>query len=527
MPETTDPQKLTAIENLKINGIQSPSLLPDLGGTIAKVLKDKEHSPQVATILSKKRIFGGMISNLLIHNPDAVVETSLVNYFGQALSTVKPAKTETYKSTPEQNKRIDFALSTGISSFIPGNKTGIGAAARFKVDRLNLGTTRTTKIAIIGYGAAGILVSYALRQIGFDDVKAFEKTDKERGIWNREDVVNGSRNNPFKFDFQGGTVQAAPGEGSEVSSFLSNYQYGALKNTSIESFVPGDNFNHKFKTISSVYGSGEDEYPIVINCTGLGKPKPLSDKIRMETKESATSAGAKRWQKQLNRKDVEGKRFVFIGLGNSTAEMLRQIHRFQDDGIEVDYRILTHYPKEAVLFPDDVVEGKDLSYFGKKYRVFRDISKPNLVDFQGDLPLSRYDYFRALRAGKIVSDVVEWQKEDSNVLSYRKRYEIRTNYQFDHLYVLTGYKQPEEEIKNFGIGWDKVNQCPRYDYDGEFLDEHKKKIRGYFGFGSVLEAPHNPNAIVIPGMLFRLGDLLFGVIMRAAEYQLSKGVNSL
>jgi hypothetical protein len=43
-------------------------------------------------------------------------------------------------------------------------------------------------------------------------------------------------------------------------------------------------------------------------------------------------------------------------------------------------------------------------------------------------------------------------------------------------------------------------------------------FKGYFGIGAVLDAPLNRNAIVIPGIVFRAPDLLFGVIMRAVEY---------
>ena len=62
-----------------------------------------------------------------------------------------------------------------------------------------------------------------------------------------------------------------------------------------------------------------------------------------------------------------------------------------------------------------------------------------------------------------------------------------------------------------------------YEYDGEFQDDYGEVMKGYFGFGAVLDAPHNPNAIVIPGMMARLGDLLFGVLMRAVEFNFQKG----
>jgi hypothetical protein len=37
--------------------------------------------------------------------------------------------------------------------------------------------------------------------------------------------------------------------------------------------------------------------------------------------------------------------------------------------------------------------------------------------------------------------------------------------------------------------------------------------------GVIAQTPHDPNISVIPGMLHRLGDLMFGVVMRAFEAQ--------
>src|SRR5262245_31326209 len=108
----------------------------------------------------------------------------------------------------------------------------------------------------------------------------------------------------------------------------------------------------------------------------------------MITNATFREAGA-RWQHRLQFEDVVGKRLIFIGLGNSTAEMLRQMHDFLDGGVDTDYRVLTHYSVDAVFNPNAYVYAD-----GKLFRVFRDVSRPNLVDFQGDLSISRHDYYR-------------------------------------------------------------------------------------------------------------------------------------
>jgi hypothetical protein len=224
-----------------------------------------------------------------------------------------------------------------------------------------------------------------------------------------------------------------------------------------------------------------------------------------------------RWQypQLINEKKVKNRRFVFVGLGNSTAEMLQIVQ-----SREYDYRVLTHYPQAAVMNPQTTV-----MYDGKNYRVFRDLSEPNLTSYQGDLAQSRVAYYRALMEGKIISDVVQWdvtKNETDSVLSIKRRgeSELSNAFHFDDIYILTGYQHTAASLVSMGISYD-ADHNPCYDYDGEFQTSSNSEDRlykGYFGFGGVLNATHNKNAIVIPGMIFRTPDLLFGVLMRAIEY---------
>ena len=93
----------------------------------------------------------------------------------------------------------------------------------------------------------------------------------------------------------------------------------------------------------------------------------------------------------------------------------------------------------------------------------------------------------------------------------------------DELYTLIGYSQTEEDFEMMGIKTHPLTGCALYDYDGEFQRAGKSKgsrlYKGYFGIGSVLKSPTNPNSVVIPGMVYAMPDLLFGVIMRSYEYQ--------
>jgi len=364
---------------------------------------------------------------------------------------------------------------------------------------------------------SGTLVQPALAQTtneptGFKNVTLYEK-GKPFGIWSREDIKGGSRNNPRRLVLGEYALEPAPGEGSEVRDFLQNIQNANSLNviTNDVTTVTPNNLAH------GVYDRGQSfkEYPIVINCLGLGKPKNLSDRHRMVTSAEVTHAG-NRWQKRLTYPQIKGKKFLFIGLGNSTAEMLRQLHDAQDRGIDTDYSVLTHYPKDSVFNPDDYIIQKNT-----KYRVFRDLSASNLVDYEGDLPQNRADYYRALRTGRIVSDVTGWDRIIKDFVIRRGRSQTETK--VDEFYNLTGYENRPDDLVNFGCSF-RHNEM-QYDYDGEIqkspglADPELRLHKGYFGFGALLGTSHNPNAIVIPGMLHRLGDLLFGVIVRSMEYK--------
>ncbi|MEZ0287306.1 MAG: hypothetical protein ACAH35_05720 [Candidatus Paceibacterota bacterium] len=527
-PRTARPlPEVLAVEAFKANG-SDPRLL-DIGSVLSQYIEDKGFDPGAVISLSRSGNFGlllsGLVARLDSNAGGAFNQMSvLANYNGERFHLLrKQAPLGSYRGTHIQNARIDRALTSNPELRRPKWFFGQGASTILRPDITNVrlpDEVRAIPIAIIGYGASGILAAETLRQLGFTNVRVYEKREA-LGIWSQANVSGRSRNNPRDIDFFTRHVDAAPGDGAEVSSFLSaiaeNSRYKRLK-VEVTEVIPGD-LDHQVK-----FTNGDSQrFPIVINAMGLGKPVPLSDPDRMVTDASTSEAGS-RWQQTLERKQVEGKRLIFIGLGNSTAEMLRQVHDFIDDGIQVDYRILTHYPEDSVSNPDNVVFHK-----GREYRIFRDVSRPNLVDYQGDLPQSRSDYFRALRDGKIISGVRRWTVDGAGKLgAYNDADRLVDVIPYDRIYSLTGYKHDEASLTKMGCAYDREDRCALFDYDGEITanptakDPKKRMRRGYYGLGPMLETPYNPNAIVIPGTLFRMGDMAFSVIMRAVEYNLAQ-----
>lgn len=510
---------ITAIERLKMFGALSaiqagrfqldkpaPLFEPaDLQGfVLAKAFDQK-----VITNLAERDYFAEPLLSLVLRTYAGVDD-----YFDDIAKELNKHRWSgtAYSGSYDENRRIDACIANSGNA-IDEIRFGQGSATGYYVNSILPTEIEDVPIAIIGYGAAGILAARALREVGFTEIKVFEKSRDSLGIWGQENVSGLSRNNPSRLQFFEQELKPAPGGGDEVREFLEIAATFSYKIRKVVKVTPGK-LNHQL-----TFENGETRrFPIVIIATGLGKPKQVSDPSKMVTDTGAAHAGH-RWQLKLDPEKVRGKRIILNGLGNSTAEMLRQLHTLQDEGMQLDYQVITHYPEDAVYDPSRYVSKE-----GKLWRVFRDLSLPNLVDFQGDLQASRQDYFRALHSGRIISEVRRWEVNEPGKLElYRHGNELLQRLAYGKIMTLIGYRQPEEAYRALGCAYDTVNQCGIFDYDGEVVanpgetDARKRLHKGCYGFGSILESPADPNAVVIPGMLYRLGDLVFGVIMRAAE----------
>lgn len=422
-----------------------------------------------------------------------------------------------YRGTPQQNIIADRALTA-----LNNNDRFVGetAQAEFVPPEIVYNSKlRNTPIAIIGQGAAGILVAKALEKIGFSNISTFEKA-KEAGIWAKPNVYGGTKNNPRALTFGEDVLERARGDGTKdghsVKGFLEAINNGddpTRKAEIVNVFPHHTNFKHEIidsKQVSHVF-------PIVINCIGTGKPRELHDPSHMKLLAGSDTPNAVRWQSVSDPRDLDGKQFCLIGLGNSTAEMMNQFYEAMDDrGLEVDFRILTHFPKDAIFNPSETVQN-----LRGIYRVFRDLSRPDLTGFQGDLERTRVNYLRALAEGRIIPDVTEWGQRGRHVGYNTVRGSDDRDMQADKVFALIGYRHSISDLQDMGIPVTGDGH-PRADVDGEFRSSDGI-VKGYFGFGAVMDAPHNKNSVVIPGMMFRLPDLLYGVIMRAAQFQIREG----
>lgn len=516
-------RRQTAIETLKMTGFNFTRA--DIPRVMRKWAEDKDWDLADFASLAKRHVLGPLFQTLFLHgtSPQHSADNGVIDFIGSTLSDHAPATNlDDYYGSPRQNSQIDSALySTGLVQHVAD-----GAATSFAGTTAPPVEILRTPIAVVGYGPAGIMLVSALRKTGFNNITVFDKSGKRSlGIWGQTNVYGRSRNNPRNINYLDYQLTSAPGPGAEVKEFLDNlvtkYDPHLVKRVKVVQIQPGNLEHAIYYEVKDGEGPAvvaKDTYPIVINCVGLGDPAPLNDPLRMTTDADSTKESGPRWQQTLDRAAIQDKRFLFIGLGNSTAEMVRQIRSHMDligPSLNADYQILTHYPQDAVFNPNDVVNFKD-----RDYRVFRDLTKPNLVNYQGDLPEFRSDYYRSVAEGRIISDVKHWRRVNDSIVCTTKKNQ-KSPISFSKIFTLTGYKHSVDTMKAMGCTYDEENKCARYDYDGEMIrfdgSRTNRLFRGYFGLGAVLDAPHNPNSIVIPGMVFRIPDLMFSITMRAAE----------
>jgi len=520
VPPTAAPT--TAVAQLKGRPLVAQ---PSARETIDQWLRDKQWFRPGVRALGPHNL-GNIMHQWVLHSDEPITD-ALRYLLASSNGTTHTATCRPYRGTPDENLAIDAATyqrgdltrfsGVGLRDTLKPLTNLVGAGTPL----LGIPNIHSTPICVIGNGPAGAMVHYGLRVLGFNNLTLYDRQGTSKGIWTQENVYKGSRNNPRELTFLNvATLKAAPGDGASVRTFVDSMAQTPSK-AALNGVTPKP-FAHQ---ILFTGGATPSTYPIVINCMGVGKPADV-DPRRMKTT-NGSKLGV-RWQQILTAEQLRRKRLLFVGLGNSTAEMLAQMHKFIDQGVDTDYRVLTHYPEDAVRNPASTVLNN-----GKDYRVFRDPTT-NLVDYQGDLAASRADYFRALHSGRLISGVNGWKvingghHDQKGVLAATsvvpRRNLTHEVADIAQLYTLIGYEHSADVLKSFGIDLD-AQGGPKYDYDGEFFHgsgENRKILKGYFGLGAVLESEWNPNAVVIPGMLHRIGDLLFGVILRAAEYQLSK-----
>lgn len=542
----------------------------------ASLLKSKDYSQATVEKVIDDNSLNALVQNLLIkgvhdsinsgdHNASvdmmkAYLKISLdfhhMNF--EEFITLGDKLFEPYKATAEQQQKIIKAIAESrkidpeFEEDIEERQTaGYGTARVFRKDFVKamwgvLNYTKDkkyleTKIVILGGGPAGILTARTLTEIGFSNIQILDDSGKFNGIWRMNSVSKGTINNPFNINFLGIYLPASTGQqgsGAKLLRFLDQVIWGRMDHKGrrekdyfiapmpelIKTKVVGVKAGNLMHEIQCLSTKGEIEIikaPIVINALGLGKPTDLNDEASPMKTTTPKLCGS-RWQVQITSelaKKMSGKNLTIIGVGNSSIEMLMQIHEWNHKGYDIKYKVLTHYPKESIENPDSYVE-----LDGRQYRVFRDLTKSNLVDLEGDIPAAREAYMKAVKDGNVISDVIEWNRcVETKTVTVKLRTGEQLEIPTDQQLTLTGYKPSLDIYQHMNINLDS-DDCPMYDYDGEIhrtpnlREDLGRTYKGYSVIGAIRANDKEPNALVIPGIMDSLPKLVFNTIFRAIDF---------
>lgn len=363
-------------------------------------------------------------------------------------------------------------------------------------------------MAIVGDGPAGILMARLRTELGYDPESTlmFSPGGQPGGIWNKPPVVT-EGHNTFRqaavFDQVLRTDNGRPG--SDLQTFLRGH-VTASRFTLVRGKVEAVDWSAErgkyLVNSKSSRGTREDAVDSVLVCTGNAIPRALEGGP-METNindHPEVLALARRWQQTYKPDSIvqeAGRRPLFIGLGNSTLGMLRQLfysrHTFEPT-------VLTHYPHDAVTYPNSGF------YHGGKIFMPLQRRPSDLTGLALDLPQLDMTYGFAsahwIHAGVRSWNILDYRPESREFLvEIRDQNTVRREW-FDRLHILTGYQNDPVKMRALGL---KVNEkTGEVAYDG-VTHQAKTVFEGDPGrvyvAGTAARQKHRPNEEVIPGMM--------------------------
>jgi glycine/D-amino acid oxidase-like deaminating enzyme len=497
---------------------------------LAQMLADKGVKHEGIEFLSRQspQFLALVFQHFMTRSASTHLQGALLQH---ALQHLTQARSH-YQGTREENALIDESTGNLVKSEVAACRseqmqalTWRGAAAAYVSGQVSIpARIGDASIVIVGAGAAGVLVARALIELGFRNLLLLDQGGSHGGVWSQPPLQGASRANPFPLTFLDHHLPAAPGGSDAVMGWLDHIatEDVRVRKARVIAIEPGD-LNHRVRYQDSCGKVCEIMSTIVINTTGVGEPLPPSRPGVMTTDTPAELAGA-RWQQMwtpAQARSYQGHSIMLISLSNSTLEMVQQIQRYQREGLDIDYHILTHYPDAALAQPTRTV-----MYEGHKMRLYRAPERMQLLRLAGDLPEVASAFEQARDSGRISSHVRHWSLElgAQPQIAVVRADGTTERHAYHHLYTLIGYGPRAHSLQAMGLS---VNGpylgAVDLDYDGEVQHRPGEVGRtrlypGYFALG--LRNAFNMNEVLLPGLLFRLPDLVAGVIVRAIEASL-------
>jgi hypothetical protein len=370
------------------------------------------------------------------------------------------------------------------------------------------------RIVCVGAGAGSLIMASYLRRRGVppQNITTIDPRNERGGIWTEDWTRFGGFNNPapLQFDRRVGLSLAGRG-GNRMHDYLADLaEYYLDGSASVQGTVVDMQREYRGDKEWIVRTEEGDTFEATSVLLATGRPHPRridSGRINSNLDELAAMPPSdeiivERYQRRLDNSELDsGRPIVLIGLGNSTAAMLNQIHQYEDTtGENVDYIILTDRSYPAVYNPNRSVTGKP---------VFRQPKQGYLTGYSGDIPRDRESYDRALGRGRIMAEVTDINYDSQEGTLRISNPSSNREYQAPHVFALIGYDRDDQLFRSAGalsrgtlldlVGVQRrtpeIRAC-----DGAVLTRTDGFMSNLYAVGAAAATPQNPNAAVIPGI---------------------------
>jgi hypothetical protein len=372
------------------------------------------------------------------------------------------------------------------------------------------------RFAMVGAGAGSILLASYLTLRGADpkNITIFDPANRFGGIWRDKDVRMGGFNNPVPLSFTDDHhLDTRDRRGNNMRDFLDDIAGEYLRKvrfvgSEVTSLVRDDEGTWQAKA-----GRKHHEADYVVLANGTPIPRKLDGK-RISTNLDELDHGkqplVERQQRKLTNRELRsGRPIVLIGLGNSTAAMINQIHRYEwNHRAVVPYYVLTDRSWGEVRFPDH-----NTRMNGKPTKpVFRDPKNGYLTGFSGDLSRDQYNYWYMVESGRIMTGV-EAITHNGHLEAKSKRDKLIIDDPL--IFALIGNERDPklfDQIKSInGKGHEpQIRAC-----DGAVATKEHGYNSNVFAIGAVAATRRNPNAAVIPGIMSQVPGTTLTIALRS------------
>jgi len=192
---------------------------------------------------------------------------------------------------------------------------------------------------------------------------------------------------------------------------------------------------------------------------------------------------------------ASGRPIVLIGLGNSTAGMLRQIQDYErQHNTSINYVVLTDRTKRALRFPGQAIDGLK--------PIFRDPPAGYLTGYSGDLTHDYDSYWEAFNEERLLGDVggiMFGTRDDGLRITNREGQPLCCVLQRPLVFSLIGYDRDPEPFE--AVGAVRSPEPVIRPSDGAIYTHRDGFRSNAFAVGAAAAGRTNPNAAVLPGII--------------------------